>query len=126
MRVTLLFSAVAFLALSASADGKAGPLPARPDITPLEAWAEMPGQAEATTEGGAPERRALQQGARSRTASPTVVAQVVQATHWDGLGLQNMPLPGREEIVRTALSMGKSPALVVKELTEGDYAPDVD
>ena len=48
MRVTLLFSAVAFLALSASADGKAGPLPARPDITPLEAWAEIPGQAEAS------------------------------------------------------------------------------
>jgi TPR repeat protein len=48
MRVILLFSAVAFLALSASADGKAGPLPARPDITPLEAWAEMPGQAEAS------------------------------------------------------------------------------
>jgi len=49
MRVTLLFSAVAFLALSASADGKTGPLPARPDITPLEAWAEIPGQAEASS-----------------------------------------------------------------------------
>lgn len=44
MRLTLLFSAAVLLALSASADGKAGPLPARPDITPLEAWAEMPAQ----------------------------------------------------------------------------------
>ena len=83
------------------------------------------GKPEPRRKGGASESSALQQGAGSRTASLSAVAQAVASTHWDGLGLQNVPLPGREDIVRLALSQGKSPAVVVQELIEGDYAPDV-
>jgi len=44
MRFTFVFSALALLALSAGADGKTGSKPSRPDVTPLEAWAQIPGQ----------------------------------------------------------------------------------
>jgi hypothetical protein len=44
MRFTFVFSALALLALSAGADGKTGPKPARPDVTPLQEWAQIPGQ----------------------------------------------------------------------------------
>ncbi|MEX1252687.1 MAG: tetratricopeptide repeat protein [Hyphomonas sp.] len=44
MRFTLMFPAVALLAMSAGADGKVSLLTASPEIAPLAAWAEVSGQ----------------------------------------------------------------------------------